>query len=259
MTANSTRRISLEIADGIARLTLASAARRNAIDLEFLRDFAAAALDIQSDASVRVILMRAEGPVFSVGGDLAEMIANRDRAERHVLEMASTFHLGIERLQLSSAPLVVALGGTAAGGGFSLVLGADLVIAAKSAKLVAAYTKSGLTPDGGATWFLPRLVGRQKAFEIMALNPVLSAEDAAALGLITRVVADDALDAEAMRVAVQLATLPSDALAVLKRQLHASPGNGLADQLAIEAGGIARSAAQPATQAALDAFFAKSK
>jgi len=254
-----TDRITLDIRDGIARLSLANAERRNAIDLEFLRDFAAAALDVQTDAGVRVILMRADGPVFSVGGDLAEMVANRDRAERHVLEMASTFHLGIERLQLASAPLVVALGGTAAGGGFSLVLGADLVIAARSAKLVAAYTKSGLTPDGGATWFLPRIVGRQKAFEIMALNPVLSAGDAATLGLVARVVEDDALDAEAMKVATELAALPSDALAVLKRQLHASPGNGMADQLAIEAGGIARSAAQPEVQAALDAFFARGR
>lgn len=254
-----TDRITLTIADGIARLSLANPARRNAIDLELLRDFAAAALDIQSDASVRVVLLRADGPVFSVGGDLAEMIANRDRAERHVLEMAATFHLGIERLQLSPAPVVAALNGTAAGGAFSLITGADLVIAARSAKMVAAYTKTGLTPDGGATWFLPRIVGRQKAFEILALNPVLSAEDAAALGLVARVVADEELDAEAEKVATQLAALPSDALAVLKRQLHASPGNGLADQLAIEAGGIGRAAGQPEVQAALDAFFAKSR
>ena len=254
-----TDRITLTIADGIARLSLANPARRNAIDLELLRDFAAAALDIQSDASVRVVLLRADGPVFSFGGDLAEMIANRDRAERHVLEMAATFHLGIERLQLSPAPVVAALNGTAAGGAFSLITGADLVIAARSAKLVAAYTKTGLTPDGGATWFLPRIVGRQKAFEILALNPVLSAEDAAALGIVARVVADDALDAEAEKVAAQLAALPSDAIAVLKRQLHASSGNGLADQLAIEAGGIGRAAGQPEVQAALDAFFAKGR
>lgn len=254
-----TDRLKLETADGIARLTLANPERRNAIDLEFLRDFASAALDIQCDASVRVVVMRAEGPIFSVGGDLAEMVENRHRAERHVLEMAATFHLGIERLQASPAPLVAALGGTAAGGGFSLILGADLVIAARSAKLVAAYTKSGLTPDGGATWFLPRIVGRQKAFEIMAMNPVLSAEDAAALGLVARIVEDDALDAEAMKVATQLAALPSDALGVLKRQLRASPDNGLADQLAIEASGIARATAQPDVQAALAAFFTKSR
>ncbi|WP_380878048.1 enoyl-CoA hydratase [Sphingomonas sp. DBB INV C78] len=259
MTATTSQRVTLEIADGVARLSLANPGRRNAIDLAFLKDFAAAALDIQSDASVRVIVMRADGPVFSVGGDLAEMVANRDRAERHVLEMASTFHLGIERLQLSPAPLIVALGGTAAGGGFSLVLGADLVIAGQSAKLVSAYLNSGLTPDGGATYFLPRLVGRQKAFEIMALSPVLTAQDALALGLVTRVVDDAALDEEVMRVATKLAALPSDALSVLKRQLHASPANGLADQLAIEAGGIARAAGRPEVQAALDAFFAKAK
>ncbi|OCC23553.1 enoyl-CoA hydratase [Croceicoccus estronivorus] len=248
-------RITLSIADGVATLTLANPERRNAVDLQFTKDFALAALDCATDPRVRVILLRADGPMFSVGGDLAEMIAEKDRAERHVLEMASHFHLGIERLRNAPAPLVVALNGTAAGGGFSLVLGGDVVIAGQSAKLVSAYSKSGLTPDGGATWLLPRLVGRSRAFTILALNPVLTAEAAERIGLVSQIVKDDELDREAMAVARKLAALPSGALAVLKRQLDESAGNGFADQLALEAEWIAKRAADPETQAALDAFF----
>ena len=250
-----TARVSLDVSNGIATLSFTAADRRNAIDLRFTREFADAALDCASHSDIRAILMRADGPVFSVGGDLADMLANRERAERHVLEMASYFHLGIERLRAAPAPVVVALRGTAAGGAFSLVLGGDIVIAGRSAKLVAAYTRSGLTPDGGATWLLPRLVGRQRAFAILATNPVLDATEAERLGLVTRVVEDDMVDAEALATAQRLAQLPGDAIAVLKRELEVSPDNSLRDQLALEAEWIARSAANPETQAALDAFF----
>lgn len=253
----SAERVSLAIAGGIARLTFCNAARHNAVDLAFVQALAQAALDCQTDPSVRVILMRAEGAMFSVGGDIAEMVAERHRAERHVLEMASMFHLGIERLRAAPAPVIVALNGTAAGGGFSLVLGADMVVAARSARLVAAYTKSGLTPDGGATWLLPRLVGRQRAFELLATNRAIGAEEALALGLVARVVDDSALDAEAMELARALAALPGDALAMLKRQLGAGATASFAEQLSLEAGHIARSAASDAAQAALDTFLAK--
>jgi 2-(1,2-epoxy-1,2-dihydrophenyl)acetyl-CoA isomerase len=250
-----TARIALSVADRVATLTLAAPERRNAIDLPFTRDFAQAALDCASTPTIRAVVLRAEGPVFSVGGDLADMLENRDRAERHVLEMASFFHLGIERLRAAPAPVIVALRGTAAGGGFSLVLGGDLVIAGRSARLVAAYTRSGLSPDGGATWLLPRLVGRQKAFALLALNPVLDAQEAERLGLVTRVVEDEAVDAETQATARQIAGLPGEAIATLKRQLEASQGNGLREQLALEAEWIARNAAHTETLAALEAFF----
>lgn len=252
----SEERLRLSFEGDIARITFCAPERRNAIDLTFLQAFASAALDVATTPSVRAILLDAEGPAFSVGGDLEEMRRESARAERHVLEMASFFHLALERLRAAPAPVIIAVNGAAAGGGFSIAIGGDLTIAAKSARFVSAYSTSGLTPDGGATWYLPRLTGRQKAFEIMALNPTLSAEQAATAGLIARVAPDAELAAQALDAAQRIAALPGDAIAVIKRQLGVSPSNSLAEQLALEAGAIGRAAGQPEVQAALDAFFA---
>jgi 2-(1,2-epoxy-1,2-dihydrophenyl)acetyl-CoA isomerase len=252
-------RIRLSIDGAIARITLCAPERRNAVDLAFLKAFAGAALDVATTPSVRAILLDAEGPAFSVGGDLEEMRRERDRAERHVLEMASLFHVGLERLRAAPAPVIAAVQGAAAGGGFSIAIGADMALAAQSARFVSAYSASGLTPDGGATWFLPRLTGRQKAFEIMALNPALSASEAMAAGLIARVVPDTDLSASALEVVQKIAALPGDAITVIKRQLYASSSNSLAEQLTLEASGIARAAGMSEVQAALDAFFATRK
>src|SRR5690606_10504128 len=101
--------------------------------------------------------------------------------------------LALNRL---AAPVVAAVNGMAAGGGFSLVCMSDLAIATRSARFNFAYTRSALTTDGGATWFLPRLVGLQRAFDILATNPTLDAEEAARLGIIARVVDDDRFETE---------------------------------------------------------------
>src|SRR5579859_3703599 len=149
--------IELSWTGGVARIRFAEPDNCNAFNIPFCQAFARVGLDVAA-ASPAAILIEAEGDAFSVGGDIADFLAERDRVERHVLELASLFHLGITRLHGTAAPIVVAVNGTAAGGGFSLVCGADLAIAKRSARLVAAYTASGLTPDGGGTWFLPRLV-----------------------------------------------------------------------------------------------------
>ncbi len=252
----SEERLRLIVDGAIARFTFCAPERRNAIDLAFLKAFAAASLDVAAMPGVRAILLDAEGAAFSVGGDLEEIRRERERAERHVLEMASLFHLGLERLRAAPAPVIAAVQGVAAGGGFSIAIGADLTIAAKSARFVSAYSASGLTPDGGATWFLPRLTGRQKAFEILALNTPLSAEQALSAGLVARVVEDQQLAAQALEAARAIAALPGDAIAVIKRQLGVSSTNTLAEQLGLEAHGIARATGQPEVQAALNAFFA---
>src|SRR5579859_4605964 len=124
--------IELSWTGGLARLRLAEPGNRNAFNLAFCQSFAQKALDVAA-ASPAAILIEAEGDAFSVGGDIAEFLAERDRIERHVLELASLFHLGIARLHGTGAPILAALKGTAAGGGFSLVCGADLVLAARSA------------------------------------------------------------------------------------------------------------------------------
>jgi len=234
--------IDLSWTGGLARLRLAEPGNRNAFNLAFCRAFAQKALDVAA-ASPAAILIEAEGDAFSVGGDIAEFLAERARIERHVLELASLFHLGIARLHGTGAPILVAVN----------------AIAARSAKLVAAYTSSGLTPDGGGTWFLPRLVGWQKAFEILALNPVLSAEEAQHLGLVTRVVEDADFPEAVEALAQSVAAMPSGALVALKRLMRQGADSGLDAALDAEAGSIARQAAHPATLERLDAFMARSR
>jgi 2-(1,2-epoxy-1,2-dihydrophenyl)acetyl-CoA isomerase len=153
-------------------------------------------------------------------------------------------------------PVVCAVNGTAAGGGMSLVMMSDLAIATRSARFNLAYTRSGLTPDGGATWFLPRLVGTQRAFDIMALNPTLSAEQAEELGLIARVVEDESFASEVERTLQQLAQAPSNAVGRAKRLLRQSLSNNLETQLELEGRQIAENVSAPETLAALKAFFA---
>lgn len=250
-------RIRHEVKDGIARLTLCAPHNRNAIDSTFCREFAEAALSISTDPSAVVALMRAEGDFFSVGGDFKDFLAHKDGLERHVLDMATHLHIGIVRLQRAPAPLVVAVNGTAAGGGFSLVLGADIAIARRSAKLVAAYTRSGLTPDGGGTYFLPRIVGLKRAFDILATNPTLSAEQALELGILSRVVDDEAFEAEVEALVRQLAATPRHALHGLKRLLRESPSASLQQQLDLEAESIAATASHPDSISALESFLAK--
>lgn len=253
------QRLELTVSGGVARIVLSCPERRNAIDLHFTRQFAAAAAACAADASVAVILLAARGDWFSVGGDLRDFVAHRDNVAAHVGEMATAFHAGILALRRAAAPVVAAVAGTAAGGGFTLVCGADLLLAARSARFVSAYTRSGLTPDGGGTYFLPRIVGLRAAFDIMATNPMLTADAAKALGIVSRVVEDAELAGETERLLAELAAMPAGALAGLKRLLRGSGEDGLEAQLAAEAESIARRAADPETLRRLDAFLAKGK
>jgi len=248
--------VAFSIEDGIAHLTLDNAERRNAIDMAFVQAFADFA-NRCADSSVKAVLIAAKGGYFSVGGDLGDFVAHADDIENHVRTMAQIFHAGIERLYNSPAPVVLALRGMAAGGGFSLVCGADIVIAARSARLTSAYTRTGLTPDGGLTYFLERSVGYRKAFEIMTLNPVMSAEEALRLGIVNQVVEDDALDAAADAVARSIAGNPSSVSLRLKQLMRGSDLS-LTDRLQREAIGISRQAAAPETLESLRAFLGAS-
>ncbi len=251
----SPHRLSFAIDGGIARITLDNVAGRNAIDLAFVDAFADCVRRC-AEAPIGAVLICAKGEYFSVGGDLSDFVAHADDAEAHILAMARRFHVGVAGLHALSVPVVLALSGLAAGGGFSLVCGADLVIASRSARLASAYTRTGLTPDGGLTHFLQRAVGYRKAFEIMALNRVMSADEALALGLVNLVVEDDAaLRAESETLARRLAETPSGALGALKA-LMAEAGC-LDAQLEREAASIARQAAKDSTMANLRAFLSR--
>ena len=252
-------RVALEITAGLARITLVNPLRHNAMDLQFCSELADAATRCSAAPALKAVLLGAEGDVFCVGGDMRDFVANRERLHDHVLAMAAQFHVAVTRLHRLPAPLIVAVNGTAAGGGFSMVCAADLAIARRSAKFNPAYTRSGLTPDGGGTWFLPRIVGWRRAFEIFATNPTLSAEEACALGIVSRVVDDAAFDGEVTKLARQIEEAPAGVLSPLKKLLRQSFSASLEQQLETEAASIAAQAALPATQDLLAAFLSKNR
>jgi 2-(1,2-epoxy-1,2-dihydrophenyl)acetyl-CoA isomerase len=155
------------------------------------------------------------------------------------------------------AVLIVAVNGVAAGGGFSLALVGDIVLAGESASFTMAYTRAGLCPDGSSSWLLPRLVGFRRAQELMLTNRRLSAAEAADIGLVTRVVPDDQLAAETDRLAAELAAGPRLSNAYVKKLLLASAENDLEAQMELEAALLSRCAASPDGREGILAFVEK--
>ena len=252
-------KIKFSITDGVARIILDDPDNHNAVGSQMARELASAAIACEAEPGLRAVLLTATGDQFSVGGDLNEFLRERDHIRDHIREMATYFHLAITVLNRLEAPVVAAINGIAAGGGFSLACMSDLAIAKRSAKFNLAYTRSGLTPDGGSTWFLPRLVGAQKAFDIMATNPTLSAEEACELGLIARVVDDELFEEEVEAILQTVANSPSNAVGRAKRLLRASLSNSLEQQLELESYSVASIASSPETLKTLEAFFEQRK
>lgn len=250
--------LQFERSGGVARITIANEANNNAVGHQFCREFALASLDITSDPDVRAVVIEGRGKFFCMGGDLKEFLSQAERVRAHVRDMATHFHVALVQLRNGTAPVIIAVNGMAAGGGFSLVLNADIAIAKRSAKLVPAYSRSGLSPDAGGTWFLPRLVGLQRAFDMFATNPTLTADEAMQLGIVSRVVDDAMFDAEVDKVVQSILATPPGALASLKKLLRQSASATLEQQLVAEADALADCASLPTTLEKLREFAARS-
>jgi 2-(1,2-epoxy-1,2-dihydrophenyl)acetyl-CoA isomerase len=249
--------VTLEVRDRVAYLTFNRPEAGNALDPSLIHGFRDAAESLEGRDDVGAVILTGAGRNFSVGGDLRFMYEAGDDVADAVFGLASTMHAGIEALTSLDAPVISAVRGAAAGGGMSIAIAADLVLAAESAHFTVAYTAIGFSTDGGASWTLPRLVGQRRAMELALLNERLSAGRAQELGIVTRVVPDDALDAEAERLARRLAEGPVGAHAAVKRLLRASSTATFAGQLAVEAHTIAGLAAAPDGREGVMAFLDK--
>lgn len=170
--------------------------------------------------------------------------------------VASAAHAAIQALYELPVPLVTAVRGAAAGGGTGLALVGDIVLAARSARFRLAYTAIGLTPDCGASWFLPRLVGPRRAADLILTNRLLTGEDAERWGLASRLVDDEELDEAALRTATELAVGATDALRAAKGLLRAGAGDELRRHLAEEARLIATLADSRDAQDRMASFLA---
>ncbi len=239
MTAEGPVRWSID--SGVARLTLHRPEAGNAIDLSVALGLAEAATALSEDESVRVVLLTGTGDNFCVGGDLRAFAAQTDLS-RHLKDVTTPLHTAISRLAHLPAPVVAAVQGNAAGAGMSLACGADIVLAADSARFVLAYTRVGLSPDGGGSWYLPRLVGVRRALDLALTNRVLSAAEAVQWGIATRSVPDEELLPEAERLCLDLASGAPHALAAAKRLLRESLGHSLETQLELETAALSDNA-----------------
>src|SRR3954454_17515974 len=247
--------VDIDVRDRIARITLNRPEAGNALNLELATALRQAAEGLRG-SDVGAVILTGAGKAFCVGGDLHHMREAEEVGDA-VLRLAGQFHGGLMALAALDAPVIAAVRGAAAGGGMSLAIACDLVLAAESARFTMAYTAIGFSPHGGSSWMLPRLVGRQRAAELMLLNERLDAAAARELGLVTRVVADDALDAEADALARRLADGSVRAHGAAKRLLRESATRGFAEQMAEEARTIAALAASPDGREGVAAFLDK--
>lgn len=243
----------------IARITLNRPDAANGLDSLMARELKQAARLCDGDPQLKVVILTAQGRFFSAGGDLKEMLSHGAEIGAAAQALADDFHAAIATLSRMQAVLLIAVNGIAAGGGFSLALIGDLVLAAESASFTMAYTRAGLCPDGASSYFLPRLVGLRKAQELILTNPLLDAREACELGLVTRVVADQELAAETERLAAELASGARLSAAYARKLLLASPGNDLDAQMALEGQLLAQCAASPDGREGIQAFVDKRK
>src|SRR5436190_6337278 len=193
----------LDRRDGVATITLNRPDAYNALDLALGRELFHASLEVDEDADVRCVVITGAGKAFCAGGDVKGFVDNLPRIGVLVKELTTYLHGAVSRLTRSPKPVIMAVNGVAAGGGFSFALSGDLVVAAESARFTMAYSKIAATPDGSSSYFLPRLIGLRRTLELYLTNRVLSAREALEWGLVTRVVPDaelaPAVDALARR------------------------------------------------------------
>ena len=241
----------------VARLTLNRPEAANALDMATGRALVAAAIECDGNPDIRCVTLTGAGRMFCAGGDISVMAAAGDGVGAVVGELADTLHLAMTHFARMNKPMVTLINGPAAGAGYGLALSGDIVLAARSAVFNAAYGALGVSPDGGLTWLLPRLVGLRRAQEIIISNRKVTAAEAEAMGMITRVVDDAALADEGAAIAAKLASGATGAIGAIRAQLLASFETSWETQLEIEARGIATAVAAPDGREGVAAFLAK--
>lgn len=250
--------LSVEVRDAVAFVTLNRPAAMNTLSLAMGKDLLQAALTCESDPGVRAVVLTGSGRSFCAGGDLRDMQDNGGNLHRYLHELTTHLHAAISVWTRMDAPVIAAVNGTTAGAGVGLLAMADLALAAQSARITLAYTGVGLTPDGGTTFFLPRLIGLKRTAELMFTNRVLSAEEALQWGLVNQVFADAQLETASAGLAGKLAAGPAGAFGRAKRLLAASAGQ-LESQLALEARSISLQGHSAEGREGISAFLDKRK
>ena len=246
-----------EVADGVATITLNRPEAFNALSLPLARELFAAVLAADEDPGVRCVVVTGAGKAFCGGGDVKEFVSSLDRIGVVIKELTTYVHGAVSRLVRMPKPVITAVNGVAAGGGFSLAIAGDLVVAAESARFTMAYARIAATPDGSSSYFLPRLVGLRRAVELFYTNRVLTAREAVEWGLATRVVPDAELATTVAALARELAQGPTLALGRGKLLFHLATSESLETQMEHESQWIAAMGHTEDFAEGIQAFAAK--
>ena len=223
------------IEDGVATLTLNRPDSLNSFNTQMHAEVREAMSQVQSDVTVRCLLLTASGRGFCAGQDLGDRAVSGSDAPPDLGEsVEKNYNPLIRSIMNLPKPVICAVNGVAAGAGASIALACDIVLAAKSASFIQVFCKIGLVPDSGGTWNLPRAVGLPRAKGLAMLGDKLSAEKAEEWGMIWRCVEDEDLMTEAQKLAAHFATQPTRGLGRIKQLLNVSTANTLDEQLELE-------------------------
>ncbi len=246
-----------DVQEGVAQITLNRPEALNSINLELARDLMYAVLRCDEDPKIRAVVIHGAESQFCAGGDLKTFAAMKEHLPYYLKEVTTYLHAAVSRLIRMDPPVVAAVRGHAVGAGMGLAMACDVVIAARSARFNMAYTRVALTPDGSSTYFLPRIVGLKRALELTLTNRMLSAQEAFEWGIVTKVVTDEQLLAEAQALAKQLAAGAPKALGAAKRLLHGGWTETLETQMEHESQTIGAMAHTSDTHEGITAFLEK--
>jgi 2-(1,2-epoxy-1,2-dihydrophenyl)acetyl-CoA isomerase len=249
------RTIRADLAEGVLTITLNRPARMNALTPGVLRE-ATAAIDAGIAEGARVLMLTGEGRAFCSGADLVG--DGDDRLPDDLGEILDLhYNPFAEKLAGLDIPVITAINGPAVGAGLSLALLGDITVAARSSYMLLAFVNIGLVPDAGATWLVAKAVGRTKALEMALLGERISAEQAVAMGLVTRLAEDDALLDEARAIARKLAAGPALAIGMIRKQVAAALTQPLAQSLVTERANQSRAGFTEDFREAVAAFAGK--
>jgi 2-(1,2-epoxy-1,2-dihydrophenyl)acetyl-CoA isomerase len=224
--------IVLEIKDKIAFITLNKPDKLNSFNREMALLLQKILDDCAVDATIRCIYITGAGKGFCAGQDLAEV--TQENAIGFDKILAEHYNPIITRIRNIEKPIVAAVNGVAAGAGANIALACDVVVASVSASFIQAFSKIGLIPDSGGTFFLPRLIGFQKASALMMLGDKVSATEALQMGMIYKIFEEASFKEESIKIAATLANMPTKALALIKQALNSSMSKDLQQQLSLE-------------------------
>ena len=224
--------ILFDIKDGVGKITLNRPEKFHSIIRELALEFQNSLDQCINDSNVRAVLITAKGKAFCAGQDLEE--ATDPNAPNITKIIQEHYNPIVRKIRYLEKPVIAAVNGVAAGAGASIALCCDIIVAKESACFIQAFSKIGLTPDSGATYFLPRLIGSQRASAIMMTADKINSKEAEKMGMIYKTFADESFESESWNLAKKLAKMPTKGLALTKKLLNSSYSNNLEEQLKME-------------------------